>query len=537
VDISPESKPSPDENYYLFYDHPYSFEADAWIKAGEQPDFPVCIMNAGYSSGWCEESFRIPLVASEVECRAKGDPHCRFIMAHPDRIEKHIQRYFKDKTRVIGRKPVYEIPGFFRRKQIEEELKKYQEHLEEMVRVRTAELIKSNEYLQNEVTERRRAEEALKKNEQYMRTLFDALNVCMMLVDYKSHQIIDVNTNMVNTIGTGKEKIVGSICHRFVCLAEEGKCPVSDLGQTIDSSERIMLTADGREIPVIKTVVPVELEGRKCLLETIVDITERKKAEEAERKLEAEKIVVEELKKLDQVKDEFVSIITHELRTPMTALKVPVEMLLNGDLGEVTDEQKKFLNIMNRNIDRLSHFTTEVLSLSRLQAGRYSLTPETLSIREAVESAVELLRDKAQSHKSSIALEVDANIQAYADGNALTQVLTNLANNAIVHAGESIAIVVSSRKVADDFVEVSVADNGKGIPEDSLPHLFGRFYQVDRKKERGYQGTGIGLSLCKGLVEAMGGKISVRSRVGEGTVFSFTLPSSAPKKQSDKAGQ
>ncbi len=93
VDISGESKPEPNENFYLLYDHPRSFEADAWIGAGRRSDFPVCLMSAGYSSGWCEESFGLPLVATEVSCRARGDDACRFIMAPPDRIEAHVAHY------------------------------------------------------------------------------------------------------------------------------------------------------------------------------------------------------------------------------------------------------------------------------------------------------------------------------------------------------------------------------------------------------------------------------------------------------------
>jgi signal transduction histidine kinase len=110
VDISPDSKPDPND-YYLIYDHPYSFESDAWLRSGRTSNFPVCIMNAGYSSGWCEESFGITLVAAEIMCRARGDATCRFIMAPPDRIEAHVGRG-------------YQIPDFFARKRMEDDLKR-----------------------------------------------------------------------------------------------------------------------------------------------------------------------------------------------------------------------------------------------------------------------------------------------------------------------------------------------------------------------------------------------------------------------------
>jgi PAS domain S-box-containing protein len=122
VDILPESKPSPDENYYLIYHHPYSFEADSWIRSRKKSKTPVCIMNAGYSSGWCEESFGIPLTAVEVTCKAKGDKNCTFIMAPPHKIAEHVQKYTQQLKGVSEKKFTYEIPTFFERRKIEEQL-------------------------------------------------------------------------------------------------------------------------------------------------------------------------------------------------------------------------------------------------------------------------------------------------------------------------------------------------------------------------------------------------------------------------------
>ncbi len=130
VDISPDSRPLPNEDYYLVYDHPFSFEADAWIQSGRPSDFPVCIMNAGYSSGWCERSFGLPLVASEILCRARGDECCRFVMAPPKRIEGHIERYAEGKPEFAGKVRAYTIPDFFARKRIEEDLRRAKEEAE-----------------------------------------------------------------------------------------------------------------------------------------------------------------------------------------------------------------------------------------------------------------------------------------------------------------------------------------------------------------------------------------------------------------------
>jgi signal transduction histidine kinase/CheY-like chemotaxis protein len=157
VDISPESQPVVGEGFHMLYDHPYSFESDAWIRSGKRRQHPACIMNAGYSSGWCEESFGIELVSVEVLCRARGDEACRFIMAPPARIEAHVARFH---ARAPARVPLA-IPDFFSRKRLEEDLRRARDELERRVEERTAELSRSNERLRREIEERERAEARL----------------------------------------------------------------------------------------------------------------------------------------------------------------------------------------------------------------------------------------------------------------------------------------------------------------------------------------------------------------------------------------
>jgi signal transduction histidine kinase len=132
VEISPDSNPAQGDAFCLVYDHPYSFEADAWLRAGQRRDFPVCIMNAGYSSGWCEESYGRELVAVELECRARGDARCHFIMAPPSKLERIVAERFP--------RTAPTIPDFFSRKRMEDELRRAQSELEKRVAERTAEL-------------------------------------------------------------------------------------------------------------------------------------------------------------------------------------------------------------------------------------------------------------------------------------------------------------------------------------------------------------------------------------------------------------
>ncbi len=161
VSLDASSRPVASDEFYLLYDHPYSFESDAWIRAGRPRSSPACIMNAGYSSGWCEESFGLTLVATELQCRACGDAHCRFVMAPPHRIEAYLEP-LRASTRPDGplRQPT---PDFFVRKRHEEELRRAHDELEHRVAARTEELRASNLRLRREMEERAGIERQLRQ--------------------------------------------------------------------------------------------------------------------------------------------------------------------------------------------------------------------------------------------------------------------------------------------------------------------------------------------------------------------------------------
>jgi two-component system sensor histidine kinase/response regulator len=292
VDIFPESKPSPDENYFLIYDHPFSFEADAWLKAGKKSDFPVCVMNAGYSSGWCEESFGVPLVASEIMCRGKGDDVCRFIMAHPSKIEDYIKEYLKREPELAKKVTRYEIPGFFKRKHMEEELRRAHDQLEKRVQERTAELAKANKALQAEITERKRTEEALRESEGKYKTLVENIPQ-KIFIKNKNSVYISCNENYAKDLRIKPDEIAGKTDYDFYPkdLAEKYKGDdkrIMEAGTAEDIEERYI--QNGQEVCVHTVKTPVKDENGNVIgiLGIFWDITESKRAEELLRTSEAQ---------------------------------------------------------------------------------------------------------------------------------------------------------------------------------------------------------------------------------------------------------
>ena len=256
------------------------------------------------------------------------------------------------------------------------------------------------------------------------------------------------------------------------------------------------------------------------------DVTESKKSEHYQRILDAKRLVLTELEELNEMKSQFIEVSAHEMRTPMTVIRSGVDLLLGGNMGPLNERQTEFMRIVERNIDRLSRFATDVLSLARLDAGRYPLTLKPLDLAKSLKPTLDMLEVTAKEKQITLSWSLnDEQVpRVYADADALAQVLFNLLSNAVMHCTPGTQVQVRARLLSEEEVELSVEDNGPGIPDGQLPRIFDRFYQVDRKDGPGYGGTGIGLTICKALVEKMGGALSVRSARDTGTTFSFSLP-------------
>jgi len=171
------------------------------------------------------------------------------------------------------------------RKRVEEALQEARNQLEDRVEKRTAEFSKANALLEREIAERRRAEGALRESEVRLKTVLDTIQAGIVVIDPETHIIVGVNAAAGKMVGAPREQILGSVCHEHICPADKGQCPITDLGQSLENAEQVLLTASGKRVPILKTAVSVVLAGREHLLESFLDITERKQAEEERERL------------------------------------------------------------------------------------------------------------------------------------------------------------------------------------------------------------------------------------------------------------
>lgn len=231
-------------------------------------------------------------------------------------------------------------------------------------------------------------------------------------------------------------------------------------------------------------------------------------------------------KELDRMKSNFVSSVTHELRTPLVAIQKAISMLVDGTTGRVSETQEEFLSLADRNIKRLSVLINDLLDLSKLEAGRMEIRKELVSMEGLINEAVEGLRAWAETKSIKIEKRIEGKIpDVYADFNRLIQVLNNLIGNAIKFTPQNGNITIEMKtREGEGETEIAVQDTGIGITKEDLTRVFDKFYQTGERISADINGTGIGLSIAKEIVELHGGRIWAESERDRGARFIFTLP-------------
>ncbi len=229
------------------------------------------------------------------------------------------------------------------------------------------------------------------------------------------------------------------------------------------------------------------------------------------------------LKELERMRQDFVANVSHEIRTPLTTIKGYVETLLEGALKEEVAVQ--FLQVIKRHTDRLTKIVEDLLMLSKIETKEFHLKLETLSLSELIDDVLDFVKEAAEKKKISISKsEIPSSLGTTADRNSLEQVFVNLLDNAIKYNHEGGKITISAGEKDQRTIQISIQDDGIGIPREDLHRIFERFYRVDKGRSQELGGTGLGLSIVKHIVQAHRGKVWAESQPGKGSIFHFTLP-------------
>jgi signal transduction histidine kinase len=232
---------------------------------------------------------------------------------------------------------------------------------------------------------------------------------------------------------------------------------------------------------------------------------------------------LEEVKDVDSMKDEFISTASHELRTPLSVVRENISLIEDGVVGEVGAKQKKLLSTSRQNVDRLAKILDNLLDISKIESRSLDLNRRVVDICLIAGRAVEMLMERAQLKKISITAERPEKLMAWVDEDQILRVFINLIDNAIKYTARNGRIWVGVED-SGTRIKVHVRDNGMGIAKKDMSRVFDRFVRFDNADSWTSRGSGLGLSICKGIVEMHGGRIWVESKPGRGTKFIFALP-------------
>jgi len=255
---------------------------------------------------------------------------------------------------------------------------------------------------------------------------------------------------------------------------------------------------------------------------------EIEKHEKTESKLKKSKQQIElqniQLKKSNRIKSDFLNVTSHELRTPMAAMKGYIQMMMKQTLGDVNNDQQKALEIILRNTNRLDELVQDILDISQLQSGNMKLIPEKTDVRKMLNQTIETLQPSAELKNIKINSDIEDKIRKLIiDKQRISQVLSNLVNNAIKFSPNDSIVNVRALEAKEEVL-FEVQDSGRGIPKNKQKKVFDMFYQVDSGMDRKFGGVGLGLTISRSIIHTHGGRIWVDSNAEKGSTFKFTLP-------------
>jgi PAS domain S-box-containing protein len=376
-----------------------------------------------------------------------------------------------------------------------------------------------------DITERKQMQDKLYKSQQMFETMVNGITDAVLLLS-PDLKILWANSVCPAQFGLTMEQILGQHCYNIThkqlkrCQAADHKCPIKEAMKTGNAETCLHTHTDKNgEVSFVEvTAFPIKDKAGEIMqfLYLQRDITERKRAEDESKR-------IEDLKTSTEMKLHFTSMVSHELRSPLVAIKEGINLVLEGLAGNINVEQKDLLNTAKRNVDRLSRLINNVLDFQRLDLGKLKFDIRHNDIKELALEVSNTMSIAAKQKGLNLAVEIDDNLPRIEfDRDRITQVLTNLVDNAIRYTEKGKIII--SVKQETNVLHVMVQDAGPGIKSEDMDKVFLAFEQLDSAKGKNKGGTGLGLAISKEIILGHNGKIWVESGIGKGSVFHFTLP-------------
>ena len=396
--------------------------------------------------------------------------------------------------------------------------------------VRTGGIYAFNAFIKD-VTEREKTAERVRALDERFRRSFDDAPIGMVMTGLDG-RLLEVNRALCAFLGYTEGELLARTCADVThpddrAMWDRATELVIDGGVSAHSEELRYVDANGQDMWVSVTVsVLRDHHGQPMQLVAMVeDIGHRRAASTALRAaFDREEDMVRQLRDLDVAKTDFVSNVSHELRTPLTSIAGYCEMLGDGDGGELSAEQARMLEIIERNTRRLLALIEDLLALSRVESGSIKVSLVPTELRPVIEAAAQVTLPSAASGGLHVELDVSADLGiVLADPGQLDRAFLNLLSNAIKFTPAGGRVAMSAHRHGDEAVVV-VTDTGIGIPEQDHKRLFTRFFRSSLATDRAIQGTGLGLAIVDSIVSRHGGTITIDSVQGEGTTVTVRLP-------------
>jgi PAS domain S-box-containing protein len=383
-----------------------------------------------------------------------------------------------------------------------------------------------------DITGRRTTEEKVRSSEERFRGLLESAPDAMVIVGAEG-RIELVNRQTEQLFGYDRGELLGQPVEILIPEKFRPRHAAHRSGFIGDPKVRPMgaglelfgVRRDGTEFPVEISLSPMETDQGRLVSAAIRDITERKRAESIVLgALKRERELTESLRELDRIKSDFVATVSHELRTPLTNIIGTIEMLAEGDYGELNPMQRRTVDVLDRNSHRLLDLIKDLLDLNHIESGGLGLQRSATDLGELFERVESQVVSLAANKRIVLRFDSSGDLgHVVVDSHQVERALLNLVTNAIKFTPDEGTVSVRAERTGDRLRFV-VSDTGMGIPENEQPHLFTRFFRSSIATENAIPGTGLGLVIVKHIVEGHGGTISVASKVGEGTTVTVSLP-------------